>query len=151
MRHCVVCSILFDPPAWVIKKSDIRCGECRRASNKAWRLKRKEAGTPVKVTKMPREHVKAYEAKRLAVPGVRERRNEQMRGYAKLEANRPRFEARWQVGRALTSGRLSRLPCEVCGATNAQAHHDDYSQPLSVRWLCRTHHIEHHVAARKLP
>jgi ribosomal protein S27AE len=34
--------------------------------------------------------------------------------------------------------------CENCGAPDAHAHHDDYSQPLDVRWLCRAcHGIEH--------
>ena len=37
---------------------------------------------------------------------------------------------------AVNSGRLLREPCEVCGCETAQAHHDDYSHPLSVRWLC---------------
>lgn len=32
-------------------------------------------------------------------------------------------------------------PCEVCG-TPAEAHHDDYSRPLEVRWLCSVHHKE---------
>jgi len=39
---------------------------------------------------------------------------------------------------------LERQPCEVCGAQKAQAHHDDYSKPLDVRWLCTTHHAEWH-------
>lgn len=35
-------------------------------------------------------------------------------------------------------------PCEGCGAGEAVRHHDDYSKPLEVRWLCRTcHGIEH--------
>jgi len=41
---------------------------------------------------------------------------------------------------------LRKMPhdCEQCGAPNAHAHHDDYSRPLDVRWLCRTcHGIEH--------
>lgn len=45
---------------------------------------------------------------------------------------------------ALQTGKLVRQPCEVCG-TKAQAHHDDYSKPLEVRWLCARHHAQHHA------
>lgn len=47
------------------------------------------------------------------------------------------------VQRALGLGALTRQPCERCGA-GAEAHHDDYTRPLDVRWLCRLHHSEHH-------
>jgi hypothetical protein len=56
--------------------------------------------------------------------------------------------AKWLVARALKVGRLLRLPCEICGA-RAQAHHIDYSKPLAVRWLCRTHHLDTHVKDRR--
>jgi hypothetical protein len=50
---------------------------------------------------------------------------------------------------AIRSGRLVRRPCEICGDTQyVDAHHDDYSQPLAVRWLCRSHHVQHHRAER---
>ena len=52
--------------------------------------------------------------------------------------------AHHQVEYALANGSLLREPCEVCGAEKVDAHHDDYSKPLSVRWLCRKHHLEHH-------
>jgi hypothetical protein len=45
---------------------------------------------------------------------------------------------------AVKSGKLVRKPCEVCGKKKSQAHHDDYSKPLDVRWLCQVHHSEHH-------
>lgn len=45
----------------------------------------------------------------------------------------------------LDTGRMKRLPCEVCKNKRANAHHDDYSKPLLVRWLCTKHHIEHHM------
>lgn len=48
------------------------------------------------------------------------------------------------VNNAIRDGRLIRQPCEVCGHEIAQAHHDDYSKPLDVRWLCTTHHAEWH-------
>ena len=48
------------------------------------------------------------------------------------------------VNNAIRDGRLIRQPCEVCGKDKAHAHHDDYSKPLDVRWLCTTHHAEWH-------
>lgn len=46
------------------------------------------------------------------------------------------------------ANKLTRKPCEVCGAVNVHGHHDDYSKPLEVRWLCPRHHSEHHKLAR---
>ena len=48
------------------------------------------------------------------------------------------------VEAALANKSLVRKPCEVCGAIRVDAHHDDYSKPLDIRWLCRSHHLQHH-------
>ena len=48
--------------------------------------------------------------------------------------------ARAKVAQAVKSGKLIRLPCLVCGDPNSQAHHEDYSKPLEVQWLCQHHH-----------
>lgn len=48
------------------------------------------------------------------------------------------------VRRAIKSGALRAMPCEVCGSNNVEAHHDDYNAPLNVRWLCREHHLAWH-------
>lgn len=53
-----------------------------------------------------------------------------------------KYKARNAVSNALRDGRLVRMPCEVCGDTKSQAHHDDYKKPLQVRWLCFKHHRE---------
>ncbi len=47
--------------------------------------------------------------------------------------------ARSQVAQALTKGDLIRPDyCENCGKRcKPLAHHDDYSKPLNVRWLCQ--------------
>jgi hypothetical protein len=47
---------------------------------------------------------------------------------------------------AIKSGKLQRQPCEVCGATKVHGHHDDYTKPLDVRWLCPLHHRRLHSA-----
>lgn len=44
---------------------------------------------------------------------------------------------------ALHAGKITRQPCQVCGSTQrVEAHHEDYSKPLEVEWLCRKHHLE---------
>jgi hypothetical protein len=52
--------------------------------------------------------------------------------------------ARGRVSYAVFNGHITRQPCEVCAAPQAQAHHVDYDQPLNVRWLCPVHHAAEH-------
>lgn len=52
--------------------------------------------------------------------------------------------AKVAVMMAVRSGKLLRQPCEVCGAKRSHAHHNDYSKPLEVIWLCPQHHGERH-------
>lgn len=44
--------------------------------------------------------------------------------------------------KAVMSGKLLRMPCEVCGNVKSEGHHADYSKPLEVIWLCRQHHAQ---------
>jgi hypothetical protein len=69
----------------------------------------------------------------------------------KYYGNNPeKVKAHRLLNQALINKTLVILPCEVCGSTNKiQAHHDDYSKPLNVRWLCAKHHIELHTAQRR--
>ena len=41
--------------------------------------------------------------------------------------------------------------CEICGSKiNIQAHHQDYSKPLSVNWLCKWCHERVHAAVESV-
>lgn len=67
--------------------------------------------------------------------------------YAKYKAdpvNAEKLQARRQCVEAIRDGRLVRQPCEKCGDSASQAHHEDYAQPLSVNWLCRRCHAHLH-------
>lgn len=64
------------------------------------------------------------------------------------ERNVEKRQAHKLVENAIARGDLVPMPCELCGAS-AQAHHDDYSRPLDVRWLCQPHHAEHHRKMRR--
>lgn len=61
-----------------------------------------------------------------------------------LRNNPVKRRARRAVHNAVRDGRLSPLPCEVCGCLQVQGHHEDYSKPLDVAWLCFEHHRARH-------
>lgn len=52
--------------------------------------------------------------------------------------------ARKKINHEIRKGRINRGVCEKCGKEKAEAHHEDYSQPLKVIWLCTEHHRELH-------
>lgn len=87
-----------------------------------------------------REQYSRYDQERNKLP----ERKANKRRYERIHRIKhpDRYLARSQVGYALRSGQLHRLPCEVCGCAKTQAHHHDYSKPLDVRWLCFTCHRE---------
>lgn len=61
-----------------------------------------------------------------------------------VEKNAIKRACHIMVGNAVRRGELVRLDCEVCGRADSRGHHDDYSNPLVVRWLCDDHHNEWH-------
>lgn len=55
-----------------------------------------------------------------------------------------RRKARWLLKDAVRYGKIKRGPCEMRYLLNCEgpieAHHEDYSKPYDVQWLCRKHH-----------
>lgn len=81
-----------------------------------------------------------YERRRNQTP---ERKARQVEYLRRCRKEHPEvFRARNAVNNAVRKGRLLRQPCERCGWSPAEAHHDDYSRPLDVRWLCFRCHRE---------
>lgn len=53
-----------------------------------------------------------------------------------------RLKARQIAYDARRRGKLIAQPCTVCGNPDVEMHHQDYSKPLKVDWLCEPHHRE---------
>ncbi|ARG95504.1 hypothetical protein B1T50_04685 [Mycobacterium kansasii] len=58
--------------------------------------------------------------------------------------NPEKRRAHRKVELAIKAGRMASQSCQVCGDAKSQAHHDDYSKPLEVVWLCALHHKARH-------
>jgi len=71
--------------------------------------------------------------------------------YKKLQIERypEKVQARNLLEQAVRCGKIKRLPCEVCGNPKTEAHHEDYSKPYDVHWLCRKHHNEIHKRMKR--
>ena len=57
-----------------------------------------------------------------------------------------KLKGRIMVRNALKNGDITKLPCQFCNSERSMGHHDDYSKPLEVRWLCQKHHSQYHLA-----
>jgi hypothetical protein len=94
-----------------------------------------------------KDYYAEYEKQRAKDPNRSKKRTEYQR---KFRDQNPAYRARQMTGNAIRDGRLVRGPCEICGDNDSQAHHDDYSKPLDVRWLCESHHREWHKINGKI-
>lgn len=71
--------------------------------------------------------------------------NNQIKATNKWKKKNPlKLFAHQMVRYALDRKEIVRGKC-FCGEAKTEAHHDDYSKPLKIRWLCKKHHEKHHV------
>jgi hypothetical protein len=89
------------------------------------------------------DYYRAYDVSRAILPHRKamaltnsRRLNKEVPGYMKSHN---------AVARAVKSGRLIRQACQMCSRIDVHAHHDDYSKPLEVLWLCPVHHKARHA------
>ncbi len=146
------------------RKPSCLCGTCPRCKHRAYMRSWYQAKSPEerkawvaqrnpeKVRAADRARYERDKPKRLKAMAAYSRANPEKVAAAKkrwIERNPEKRKAHDAVAYAVRSGKLVRQPCEVCGATGRiHAHHDDYTKPLEVRWLCRNHHAEKHSTPR---
>lgn len=88
------------------------------------------------------ERIRQYDKVRASMPHRIALRRRVMDEY--VSAHPERKIATDAVRYAVRSGKLTRLPCEICGS-KALAHHPAYDKPLLVTWLCQPHHKAAHA------
>lgn len=126
-KRCSVCHVIkprTDFPKDANHSGGIssRCRDCLRKYQRERRTKRVALG--IQVGLKPRAKARFEEVRRLFPE---------------------RGRASKCVCRAVISGRLVRGPCNRCGAEStsespSHGHHEDYSKPLDVEWLCASCH-----------
>ncbi len=117
-----------------------KCIDCVRS-----RVKKYAHNNPEKVRVLTRE--KARRPKyRLLNKAWRDANPEQAQAIKDrwVKKNRDKRHAHAALEYALRIGKITRgTECARCGATTAlEAHHEDYSKPLDVEWLCLPCHGE---------
>lgn len=127
------------------KCSDGHAGVCKRCCNAArksnyWGNRERELEYHRRYALVPSriESQKRYSQ----TEGRKLSHRSYVREYAKL--NPLKHIARRLINDAISNGLLVRGSCEICGELLTHGHHDDYSKPMSVRWLCKKHHAEWH-------
>lgn len=129
-----------------------QCKECQEIKEikDFYRHPQSKDGTTNKCKECTRNRVK--ENRKEKIEYYREfdkkRGNRLKEGYIKYYRQKypNKYKAQTLVGNAIRDKKLYKKPCETCGSTQSiHAHHDDYLEPLNVRWLCAAHHRQWHV------
>lgn len=76
-----------------------------------------------------------------------ERKSEENEVYNRENPNRIKANSILNV--AIKKGEIKRSLCRDCDRTDTHGHHEDYSKPLEVKWLCPVHHKKLHQVALK--
>lgn len=106
-----------------------RCKDCHKAA--------------MKIRRLTDPSVREYDRKRAKTP---ERKAAAREITIRWRAEHPiAYLAQTAIGNALRDGKILKQPCALCGTDrNVHAHHQDYSKPLDVKWLCaKCHHRVH--------
>lgn len=110
--------------------------ERRRANYKAYYAE--NAAMVIAKTKMYSQTEQGREARRTAY------QNQKL-------YNAKKVAARQIVRMAIRGGILMKQPCNHCGSSKVEAHHEDYDKPLNVLWLCFSEHRRIHRERRDGP
>ena len=171
MKRCYKCKKTKPTSEFHKRKrnKDGLCEECKEC--KIAYVKKRYSDKKEEILHYQKEYYEKNKEKVLKrISGYRENNIEEVRRknreYSKSEAGRKKhkkFYAKWreknkhkEKAQQLFNRNirpkidLSKISCSVCGTKhNLSAHHEDYSKPFKVLWLCKAHHSIHHFGKKK--
>lgn len=129
-KKCIKCSVIKTKAEFTIDKRMRNemgsvCRVCSSIYNRKWRKEPKQI-----------RYIKQWNSNN------RDKINKSIKEYK--GKNPLKSQAHSIVQWAIKKGRLTKMPCLICDDTQSEAHHEDYSLPLDVLWLCKKHHKERH-------
>ena len=89
-----------------------------------------------------RKYYNKYNSKWRKANGYNNERNSKYRYPEKQHARR-------LLQSAVRNGIIKRGKCRMCGKENTHGHHDNYFEPLKVKWFCPLHHTMYHQKMSK--
>ena len=113
-----------------------KCKECTKSDSKK---------TYSKIQSTPELAIK--ERKRQRLKEQKRRLDGKTKQYPKKNTH---IKANDLLSYAIRHKKITKKPCEICGKHNVQGHHEDYSKPLDVTWLCVRHHNDRHIHLRDM-
>jgi hypothetical protein len=137
------------------------CGSCAKCKKRTY-MRRWREQHPERWKEIVAASYQRHAAKRRAHQIEYRKANLEARRAADRESNKKRgrpyaapekIKAQNAANYAISRGKLTPQSCEGCGTEafkthdgrrGVHAHHDDYSKPLDVRWLCYSCHADHH-------
>jgi hypothetical protein len=147
MKRCTKCGIKRDENEFYKSKSNV--DGLHNSCKICWKLRRKEKY--IEKREQVRIQCRKYylanqeELKKRSRLYQKKERTQKTREYR--EKNPEKYKARYAVSNALAKGKISKDEiCTICKTEcKLQAHHEDYSKPLDVIWVCVDCHAKIHT------
>ena len=126
-----------------------RCKACCNAAKKAYARTARGRAACLAASRKYENSEKGKASRKEYIQKGRGREVYLQKARTYYKKNPDKYQIYAAVKEAKKTGVLIPQPCEVCGTNdNIDAHHDDYSKPLEVRWLCKKHHSALHMERR---
>lgn len=149
MKKCLSCN-KFKALSEFYKHSQMKdgylnqCKDCKRNDAKKYRNENIE-----KIREYDRNRPNKDERAKKSIEYHKTQKGKEVRRkstQAYRDRNPLKYQAHNLINNAVKNGLLIQInTCESCGTeTKTHGHHDDYSMPLDVRWLCNKCHRQFH-------